>query len=402
MEAATITTQGNTPCLCLHGRIDASVADQLTGTIATFLSQVPGDEVIVDCSDMNYISSAGLRQILNIKKKKPNTRVINCSNDVYSIFEMTGFTQMLDISKTYRTMSVDGCEIVGRGAKGTVYRIDPETVLKVFHDPNALPSILREQALAKEAFVLGIPTAIPYDVVRVGDRYGSVFELLDCDNMASHLSDPDGIETNAKIFADLLRLIHATGISEKLRSTKLPSARQRALDHIACLQTVLPEATFSKLNQLICALPETEKLVHGDLHAKNVMLQNNEALLIDMDTLSYGDPILELAYIFNGYIGRYQLHPEGIKEFMGIDFDLGKQFWSKVLSLYCGTEDAAKLKSVEDRAALIGFSRLLSHMYRKNTLGEGDNKTLAQLYIDKISALTDQLNDLSFASAMNG
>ncbi len=38
--------------------------------------------------------------------------------------------------------------------------------------------IKNEQRLAKRAFVKGVPTAISYDIVKVGDKYGSVFELL--------------------------------------------------------------------------------------------------------------------------------------------------------------------------------------------------------------------------------
>ncbi len=42
----------------------------------------------------------------------------------------------------------------------------------------SIPLIKREQSRARMAFVKGIPTAISYDIVRVGSQYGSVFELL--------------------------------------------------------------------------------------------------------------------------------------------------------------------------------------------------------------------------------
>ena len=124
------------------------------------------------------------RIILRLKKNNASLKIINVSSDVYEIFEMTGFSEIMPIEKAYREFSVEGCEIIGQGANGKVYRIDPETIIKVYNNPDSLPDIKRERELARKAFVLGIPTAIPYDVVKVGDGYGSVFELLNAKSFA--------------------------------------------------------------------------------------------------------------------------------------------------------------------------------------------------------------------------
>jgi hypothetical protein len=75
---------------------------------------------------------------------------------------MTGFTDMFDVSKAYRRVSIDGCAVVGRGAKGAVYRLGPETIVKVIYDTDGdtLEDIKRERVLARTTFVAGIPTAI--------------------------------------------------------------------------------------------------------------------------------------------------------------------------------------------------------------------------------------------------
>lgn len=120
----------------------------------------------------------GLRIVLRLRKLEPELRLVEASAEVYEIFDMTGFTEMMPVEKAYRSISIEGCEAIGRGANGTVYRIDKDTVVKVYNNPDCLDDVQRERELARKAFVLGIPTAIPYDVVRVGDKYGSVFELL--------------------------------------------------------------------------------------------------------------------------------------------------------------------------------------------------------------------------------
>ena len=82
-------------------------------------------------------ASAGLRVILRLRKQEPELAIVNVSPEVYEIFEMTGFTEMMPVSRAYRRVSVDGCEVIGQGANGKVYRLDPETIIKVYLNPTA-------------------------------------------------------------------------------------------------------------------------------------------------------------------------------------------------------------------------------------------------------------------------
>ncbi|MBR0085199.1 MAG: hypothetical protein IJL97_01480, partial [Lachnospiraceae bacterium] len=70
------------------------------------------------------------------------------------------FTEMMTVEKAYRVVSVEGCEEIGRGANGTIYRIDRDNVVKVYNNADALEDIQHEREVAKLALILGIPTAI--------------------------------------------------------------------------------------------------------------------------------------------------------------------------------------------------------------------------------------------------
>ena len=131
----------------------------------------------MDADKLEYISSAGLRVILRLRKEEPKLAIINVDADVYEVFDMTGFTDMVTIEKAYKRMSVEGCEFIAKGANGAVYRYDSETILKTYFAKDALPEIKQERENARRAFVLGINTAIPYGIVRVGDNYGTITEL---------------------------------------------------------------------------------------------------------------------------------------------------------------------------------------------------------------------------------
>ena len=55
--------------------------------------------------------------------------------------------------------------MIGKGAKGIIYKYDDDTIIKVYKNSDSLPEINRERDLARKAFILGVPTVIPFDVV---------------------------------------------------------------------------------------------------------------------------------------------------------------------------------------------------------------------------------------------
>ena len=126
--------------IAVIGRIDATNAAEAEEKIFTIKNDNPGKHIVVDADGLEYISSAGLRVILRIRKEEPKLAIINVAADVYEVFDMTGFTDMVTIEKAYRKMSVEGCEFIAKGANGAVYRYDDETIIKTYFAKDALPS----------------------------------------------------------------------------------------------------------------------------------------------------------------------------------------------------------------------------------------------------------------------
>ena len=157
----------DTLVIALSGHIDSGNAPAIESEIMQEREKQPHDGLTLDLRELAYISSAGLRVVLRLRKLEPSFKLVNVSAEVYEILEMTGFTEMMPVEKARRSISIEGCEAIGRGANGIVYRIDKDTVVKVYQSADCLPDVQRERELARKAFVLGIPTAIPYDVVRV-------------------------------------------------------------------------------------------------------------------------------------------------------------------------------------------------------------------------------------------
>ena len=95
MEIAT-TQEGTTTTIVVSGWLDTSTAPQL----ATSISEVSPSctQLVIDLKGLEYISSAGLRQLVAAHKKMSGALTItNVSSEVLDILHMAGFDKRLNI-----------------------------------------------------------------------------------------------------------------------------------------------------------------------------------------------------------------------------------------------------------------------------------------------------------------
>ena len=81
----------------LVGRLDTTTAPALQKTIAEDLDT---KDLVLDLKGLEYISSAGLRVLLTAQKKMNvvgSMKLLNVSEIVMEVFEMTGFVDILTI-----------------------------------------------------------------------------------------------------------------------------------------------------------------------------------------------------------------------------------------------------------------------------------------------------------------
>ena len=376
----------------LSGHIDSANAEEVKSELFGKIGDAAGP-VTVDASGLEYISSAGLRILLQLRKKHAELHITDVSPEIYEIFDVTGFTQMMDVSRAYKKVSIDGCEVIGKGANGTIYRIDKDNVVKVYNNADALEDIQHEREVARLALILGIPTAISYDIVKVGDSYGSVFELLNARSFSKILeTEPERIDWCVSEYVELLHKIHDTEVPDG----KLPDMKKTALGWAKFMKDHLPEETGSKLVKLVEDVPYSNHMIHGDYHTKNVELTNDEVLLIDMDTLAVGDPVFEFASIYNALIGFYELNHDGVVEFQGFSYDTSVTFWNKVMAAYAGTDDAAVIESLSDRARIIGYTRLIRRSIRRGGLEDEQRKKEIDHWTEELIGLVSRIDCLSY------
>ena len=84
--------------LKIIGRLDTSTAPELEATIDGCVAGIK--ELVLDCSELEYVSSAGLRVILKAQKMmnaQGNMKLTHVNETIMEVFDITGFADILTI-----------------------------------------------------------------------------------------------------------------------------------------------------------------------------------------------------------------------------------------------------------------------------------------------------------------
>ena len=346
-------TDGNL-VISLEGRIDSVNAPQVEKDIFDIAQDTDGKTIEIDASGLEYISSAGLRVLMKLLQMKGEPIAIkNVSPAVYEILEVTGFTELFTVQKALRKMSIDGLSVIGKGATGSVYRLDPETVIKVFRPEAKLEIIKMENERSRNAFLNGIPTAIAYDIVKVGDCYGSVYELLEAEDFLSVLkSDKEHLGEHIKLFAQAMRKMHQTEVDPK-RFAPTKTGSLYVLDRLLGLCT---QEEIGKLRKLYENIPDRTTFLHGDCHPGNVMVRGGEFVFIDLMACGSGHPIFDLCSMCAIY---HLPHRPDTPLLEGFTEDEIRLIWDVYLRSYLETDDEDKLAAAERQISAVSAARSL-------------------------------------------
>ena len=342
----------------LEGSINSENASKTEEEIMSVLKDMaPDSEIAFDAKKLSYISSAGLRILLKVRKKfEKAITIFDVNQDIYYIFEDTGFINIMNVKKALRSISLDGCEKIYSGSHSDFYRLNSETTVKVYKgEYNSPEKIEQNRLIAKTVFTHGIPSVIPFDMVKAGDSYGLVYEMMCEGTLASHLSsNPQDVTKYGKMIAELAKKLHST----EIESSVLQDAR---IPYLSNLKFIKEKGYFttdeeSDLYSLIMSIPERNTFIHRDLHPGNIMLMDDEPILIDVDDSGVGHPLLDL-------IGMYKVHNEAsktgwTKRAMGLGEDVLVPLWNTIIESYLGNEYSDKIPEVN--RVLKGYGMLNS------------------------------------------
>lgn len=392
----TIKNLGDEVIISLAGRLDTATSPETQAKITRELSQIASiGQLTLDASQLEYISSSGLRILLLLSKQFKGFRVRNVQSQVYEVLDTTGFTKILTVERAIRLMVIDGCELIGIGGVGTVYRLNDDTIIKVFREGTTLDEVRREITMSKEAFVLGMPTAISFDIVRVApnadcsvERYGLVYELLRAETLSSVVKQhPEQIENYARKYANLFLQLHSIEVPA---GGNVTSALERERQQVEHIRRYFLQEEIDMMLTILDSIPTGNRLLHLDLQTKNAMVQDNELMLIDMGEVGYGHPMLDLGHAYSAMVslvGDYDT-------IIGMPRELGLRMWDIAIDHYLSGLPADVAAERKAQIEVVSCLRNFSWLALSDSFPEAVVKECQSLFRERISSRYDYIMEV--------
>ena len=176
--------------------------------------------------------------------------------------------------------------------------------LKLYRSPAAKRVAFREAAIHAAVEALGLPVPAVWGVQQVGDRWGIVFDRVSQASFAERMRhDPASVPQDLEILARLQTRIHAHP------APRFGSLKLRLATNIAGT-SLLDERRRQALLRGLAAMPDGDRLCHGDFHPMNVLGEAARPIVIDWPDACRGDPAADVC---RSYL-LMRLHAEHLAE----------------------------------------------------------------------------------------
>lgn len=188
---------------------------------------------------------------------------------------------------------------LGEGAGSEVFEWEGENRIVKLAKPNTSKAALKGEFLnSRIAWECGLPVPEPLELITIGERSGIVFERIHGESVLKRLVDgnferlhgqqPSEDIFEARLTARLLHQVHSHS------APNLQSQRENikyAIGRTSYLTEEEKEAVIAELNRL----PMKQYLCHGDPNPGNILLRELDAVIIDWNDASTGNPEADLA-----------------------------------------------------------------------------------------------------------
>ncbi len=314
---------------------------------------------VINCKNLKYISSFGLRSLLSVQKEysKDKITLSNVGKEVNEILEMTGFVNIFHVSKAVQSLNLDDCRRIAVGLNGDFYDLKNGIMVKVFSEDVTLEEAEHEIEMAKKALINGIPTPISFTVVKCGESYGVLYEEIEPVTILQKIKqDPDNEMKYIFKVADFVRELH----EKEVNPGDMPSIKNRYMDWIDMAGKTLGASRVIGMKELVNRIDDKHTFLHGDLSLDHVFIVGDELMVMDMASCGYGHPIFDLQALYASLVAIELDNPGYCKNTLGLDTIRCRNLWRMFINRYLTGEDKVK---DDYKANYKSLNQLLSRYY---------------------------------------
>ena len=275
--------------------------------------------------------------------------------------------QSADMPHTdYPQIDLGAWRQVGEGGNGKTYvNADrPEVILKV-NTPrlSTFDAVKREYDVSRAAAALGLPTPAMHEIVRLGDSYATIAQLIKPKRSLSRIccDEPGRIEEMARLLCRRGKEMFALACDTAF----FPSRKQQLLKALTKVQFV-GRRRLATLTAFARSIPEPATCVHGDFQMGNLILSADRHYWIDLDRFGYGDPMFDIGHLF--LVCNVYAPLRRVQEIFHMTPEQFRRFWDAFAREYTGQEDHADFDLQAGRFACLDI--VTRYFYSKIPLAE--------------------------------
>ena len=266
----------------------------------------------------------------------------------------------------YPQINLADWQQVGEGGNGKTY-VNPAAPGEILKVNNArlstLEAVTHEYEISKAVAGLGISVPEVYQIVRVGDAYGTISQLIKDKKSLSRIcqENPERTEEMARLLCQKGKDLSATPCNTAF----FPSRKQQALVAIENADYVCKKQKKT-VRAFIETIPESTGCSHGDFQTGNIIQAGDNYYWIDLDRFAYGDPMFDIGHLF--LICHVYAPMKRVQDIFHMTQDQFQRFWDAFAKEYTGKEDHSAFDALAGKFAAVDV--ILRAVFQKPTFVE--------------------------------
>ena len=265
-----------------------------------------------------------------------------------------------------RTLDLSSWTKVGEGGNGSTYvnSSEPDKILKVDKQSiNTLEFVSHEFEVSKAVEKMGIQTPAMYEMVRVGDSYATISQLIKGKKSLSRIccDQPDRIPEMAVLFCEHGKKLFSTPCNTDF----FPNRKEQLMRALKKVQFI-GEKNRRILVSFAESLEDIKTCSHGDFNTGNLIFADSQYYWIDLDRFGYGDPMFDIGHLFlicNVYAPMKQ-----VQDIFHLTEEQLHLFWDSFAKAYTGQDDYSIFNIRAAKFACLDIA--LRYEFQKSGLAE--------------------------------